>query len=351
MNIEDNSNRVELEISNWQSKEMRLSKLFSSSSSIKESLLKEKLMNYEFIEAKYKDTKSLEERFSLRILKNEKRRILKELYPKKFYQLLYKISISLKIKQIRLKEYQKEDYKNNQFLKDQLIKIGFKDVFSKVERFMDAGKIQFTVPTSHYINQRERVNYELNFAKNENGLYQFQGYNTVLHNELKSGEQRHHYFPNENSNSFNLQESYNLLAGRAIEKESSWLQFDLNDKDASGNYRIKEFKSEYGYDLKNEIAKLPLKEVFDRIDNEKLIDDLKLGFQRSVVFVNDGKECQFYIEANPQYKSINIYDENFRKVTLNNALGIKTIKTVDQNIKKSEVQKLEVSKGKNMKIS
>jgi hypothetical protein len=91
--------------------------------------------------------------------------------------------------------------------------------------------------------------------------------------------------------------------------------------------------------------------VFDRIDNEKLIDDLKLGFQKSVVLVKDGKECQFYIEANPQYKSINIYDENFRKVTLNNALGIKTIKTVDHNIKKSEVQKLEVSKGKNMKIS
>lgn len=46
----------------------------------------------------------------------------------------------------------------------------------------------FKVNVFHYVNEREKVNYELNFVKNKVGSCRFDGYRATLYNELKPNE-------------------------------------------------------------------------------------------------------------------------------------------------------------------
>jgi uncharacterized protein YfaP (DUF2135 family) len=129
------------------------------------------------------------------------------------------------------------------------------------------------------------------------------------------------------------------------------MQLDLNDKDSNGNYRIKEFHSGYGYDLEKALQQLPLKERSNKNEADKLQDALKQGSRQSVILIKNGNEHRFYIEANPQFKSVNIYDEHSRKVTLATALGNKTMETVKRMQKTNEYQKESQSKRNGMRIS
>ncbi|RKR05187.1 hypothetical protein C8C83_4519 [Flavobacterium sp. 90] len=344
-------NRVEIDLAHWQSKEARLSKLFSASLSIKNTLLKEKLNNYNKILIKYKGTKSTDELFTLRILENERKRIAKELYPNLLNQLIRTFFNSLVVEPLKTKNYLKDEQKNNEALYDQLRKNGFPDLYNKVEILIRQGHMQFALPVSQYINEKERIDYDLNFSKNEDGYYQFEGYKATLENELKPNENRKHYFKNDELNSFNVEQSYNLLSGRAIQKENIWVQFDLNDKDSNDCYRLKEFHSAYGYSIEKEIKKLPLKELRNRTETVKLMDALKQGSRQCVTFLKNRTENKFYIDANPQFKSINIYDENFKKLTLNSALGVKTLKVVNQQLKNDGQIKNKITSQRNMRLS
>lgn len=344
-------NRVEMELKQWHSREERFSKLFNFSLSNNRSLLKEKLHHYERIGTKFNGTKNLEERFALQILKQEKNKILKQLYPNLLVRFVRKLLVAPLIDQIAVQKDAKEEEKNNQALHEQVQRIGFRDLSSKIEQQIKLGYEQFTIPVSYYINEKERLDHELSFVKDQSGQYQFEGYKASLHNELKPEENRNQYFKVEQENSVDTTQAYNLLAGRAVQKEKTWIQLDLNDKDASGNHRIKEFHSGYGYDLEKAVEQLPLKELSNKTQADKLKDDLKQGNRLPVTLIKNGNEHRFYIEANPQFKSVNIYDEHSRKITLSTALGNKTMETVKQIQKTSESQQEKYSKRNSMRIS
>lgn len=135
-------------------------------------------------------------------------------------------------------------------------------------------------------------------------------------------------------------QAYNLLAGRAIQNihvsteglsQNVWMQLDFNDKDAAGNYKIKEFHVNYGYDLKQVLQQFPIKELKSQEATEKLMHALLNGDKRVISILKDGKEQKFSIEANPQFKSVNIYDENLKKVSIATALGSKTVDPVQMS--------------------
>lgn len=151
--------------------------------------------------------------------------------------------------------------------------------------------------------------------------------------------------------SIDTTEAHNLLAGRSIQKDGTWVQLDFNDKDPQGNYRIKEFQSGYGYDLEKILQQLPLKELLNKSEADKLQDALKQGGRQSVSFIKDGNEQRYYIEANPQFKSVNIYDEHSRKITLATALGNKTMEAVKLMHKINERQDESQSKRNGMRVS
>jgi hypothetical protein len=350
MSDQSNVNRVEIDIGYWRSKEERLAELFSSSLSINKSLLKEKLLYYQHIAVKYKYTENTDERSALRILKNERKKIAQELYPNALVQLLHNLIYSVIIEKITARKIVKAEERSNHFLQDQLKKTGFQDVFGSVEHSLREGKNKFTLPASHYVNESEKVDYELNFVKNKEEGCQFEGYKATLYNELKPNESYQHYFKINMLNGFDKKQAYNLLSGRAVKKEESWVKFDLNDKDSSGNYRLKEFHSEFGYDLQKVIGGLPLKELSSNTETVKLLDALKDGSREPVIFLLNEIECKYYLDANPQFKSINIYDENLKKITLGRALELKTLEITRKQLKSNETPKNDVSKRRGMQM-
>ena len=344
-------NRVEMELNQWRSREERFSKLFNFSLSNNRSLIKEKLHHYERIGTKYKGTKNIEERFALKMLKQEKNKILKQLYPNLLVRLIRKLIIAPLVDQIAVRKDAKEEEKNNQSLYDQVQRIGFKDLSNQIEHQIKQGQEQFTIPVSYYVNEKERLDHELSFVKDQSGRYQFEGYKASLYNELKPEENRSQYFKLQEGNSVDTTQAYNLLSGRSVKKDRSWIQLDLNDKDAIGNHRIKEFYSGYGYDLEKNIQQLPLKELSNKTEADKLKDALKQGNRQPVTLIKNGNEHRFYIEANPQFKSVNIYDEHSRKITLSTALGNKPMETVKQLQNLNESQQENHSKKNGMRVS
>ncbi len=351
MNNQQPVNRVEMELNQWRSREERFSKLFSFSLSSNRALLKEKLEYYDRTAAKYKGTPDFDERFALKVLRQERNRIEKQLYPNLIIRLLRRLLVVPFKEQVVIKQNERRTEQNNQMLHSQLQRAGFSGLSKKIEEQIKQGQPQFAVPVSYYINDKERLDHQLSFVKDQSGQYRFEGYKTNLHNEAKPEEQREQFFSMRTGYNVNAMEAYNLLAGRAIQKEGTWMQLDMNDKDPHGNFRIKEFYSGYGYDLEKTLQQLPLKELLNKNDADKVRDVLRQGNRQSVSFIKDGNEQRYYIEANPQFKSLNIYDEHSRKITLNTALGNKTMEAVKLSHKINERQEQSQTKKNGMRIS
>lgn len=344
-------NRVEADLDQWRSREERFSKLFSFSLSSNRALLKEKLEYYERIAAKYKGTQNLDERFALKMLRQERNRIEKQLYPSLLIRLLRRLLVAPVKEQIIIRQDNRKMEQNSQALHQQVQRAGFPDLSAKIDEQIKQGHQQFSVPVSYYLNDKERLDHQLSFVKDQSGSYQFEGYRTALHNESKPDEKRQQYFSMHNGYNVNPAEAYNLLSGRCIQSGGTWMQLDFNDKDPNGNFRIKQFHSDYGYDLEKVLQQLPLKELLNNGEADKLQEGLKNGNRMSVSFVKDGNEQRFYIEANPQFKSVNIYDEHSRKITLNTALGNKTMDTMKVAHNANEQQQQNHTKRNGIRIS
>ncbi len=112
-----------------------------------------------------------------------------------------------------------------------------------------------------------------------------------------------------------------MLNGRAVnkdlvnkegEKYNAWIQLDLTHKNERGNYDPKQFHKNYGYDLEQTLSKFPIKELTNGEQKDALMKSLEKGNLQSVTFEPNGKEQKMYVEANPQLKTINIYDTNMK---------------------------------------
>lgn len=113
-----------------------------------------------------------------------------------------------------------------------------------------------------------------------------------------------------------LKEAYNLLQGRAVnkdltnlegEKYNAWIQLNFEETDLSHNYRIKQYRLQYGYDLEKVLEHYPIKELKNEEKKSWLIKALKRGNLQPVIFTKSDREEKMFIEANPQFKTINIY--------------------------------------------
>jgi hypothetical protein len=229
-------NRVETELNQWRSREERFSKLFSFSLSSNKALLKEKLQYYDRIAAKYKGTQDLDERFALRMLQEDRSKIEKQLYPNPVIRLLRRLLVAPVKEQIVIRQDNRKTEQNSQSLHQQVQRAGFINLAAKIDEQIKQGQQQFSLPVSYYINDKERLDHQLSFVKDQSGTYHFEGYKTNLYNESKPNEQRQQYFNMKNGYEINTTEAYNLLSGRAIKKNGTWMQLDFNDKEPNGNF-------------------------------------------------------------------------------------------------------------------
>lgn len=122
-------------------------------------------------------------------------------------------------------------------------------------------------------------------------------------------QKREHQFDLKDTNSVTALQAGNLLAGRSVQREGVWQQLDFNDKDATGNLKMKQFHQGYGFDLNDALQKLNLKDFKNGTVREQLLERLANGEKVDAVIKMNGKEHKIDIEANPQFKAVTIYDE------------------------------------------
>src|SRR5690606_41803296 len=84
--------------------------------------------------------------------------------------------------------------------------------------------------------------------------------------------------------------------------------------DAGGNFKLQHYHPQYGYDLEAALSKHPIKELGHEEYKGSLLESPKKGNRQSATFQVDGSEQKHYIAANPQFKTINIYDSAMQRL-------------------------------------
>jgi hypothetical protein len=205
---------------------------------------------------------------------------------------------------------------NVNYLKEQVKYMGFGEkLHAELEQRIVKGKPEFQLLFQATVNQKpfEAV---LNFRKSDNSdMYFFNSYTAKLDkNDNKSVEQT--YYINKGKG-LTTKEAYNLLDGRAVFKEltnkeeqpyNAWLQLDFKNKEKHGNYILKQYHEHYDYDLAKSLSGLPIKELQTDTQRMELVKSLEKGNLQAVTVEHGGRQQKIFIEANPQYKTINLYD-------------------------------------------
>jgi hypothetical protein len=235
--------------------------------------------------------------------------------------------------------------KNFEYLKDQVKFTGFGSVLENELK----GNIEKQTPefqlTATTMFGNDDVVARLHFKKsNEHDMYFFNSYNLSLKNGQHPDPLGQTFYISNKQDNITLKEAYNLMSGRAVQKEltpkegekyKAWMQLDFKEMDKNGNYKMKQFHQNYGYDLAASLAKHPIKELTDGQDKSRLLESLQRGNRQSVTININGQEKKVFIEAAPQFKSLNFYDSNQQR--------LKTDRLYESNLPQQSV-KQEVKK-------
>ncbi|WP_286776812.1 MULTISPECIES: hypothetical protein [Sphingobacterium] len=213
--------------------------------------------------------------------------------------------------------------KNLEYLQEQVKFTGFGEGLSdEIREKIEAGEEKFTIWHEAEFG-KDKVDAVLFFSKSkESDMYFFNKYDISLAKEGETEKLAQTFYINKGNN-ITLKEAYNLMEGRAVNKNltsaggelyNTWLQLDFKQADERGNFKLRHFNENFGYDLEAALAKHPIKELSNDYHKKDLIASLKKGNLHAVTFVKDGMETKRHIEATPQYKSITVYDENRQRV-------------------------------------
>lgn len=238
--------------------------------------------------------------------------------------------------------------KNYDYLKDQLKYTGFGEAANaELKEKMQQQLPEFKIFHKQDFGQDHAVA-ALHFRKSDQSdMYFFNKYDLHLKNDKSDQVAKQTYYMGKD-NSVTLKEGYNLLNGRSVNKElttkegqvyNAWVQLNFKEADKAGNYQMNKFHQNYGFDLEKELAKHPIKELGNEQDKARLIESLQRGNRQSVSVIKDGSEQKMFIEANPKFKTLNVYDQNMQRIQ---SQSQKEKSTPEQSVKqesKKESQK------------
>jgi len=204
---------------------------------------------------------------------------------------------------------------NLDYLKENLKYMGFGDKLNDtLEHNIKQGFPEFVLKMDSEFN-KSKLESTLHFSRSkETDMYFFNRHNAVLKNDVGTTEQT--FYVNK-GHGVTLKEAFNLLEGRAVYKEltpkegeryHAWIQLDFKQKEENGNYKTKQFHENYGYNLAETLQKFPIKELLDEQKRDRVMMSLQKGNLQSVTIEMGGKDQQYFIQANPQFKSLTIYD-------------------------------------------
>ncbi|MHB8206999.1 hypothetical protein [Mucilaginibacter sp.] len=211
---------------------------------------------------------------------------------------------------------------NLEFLKKSLLNLGFgEQVNEQLEKNMDNKIPEFSLPARHEFNQ-QKVDYTLHFKAGENlEMYFFNKFDTTLHKGKE--KEQHQTFYITKGNGVTAKEAFNLMEGRAVhkqlfnkdgEKYQAWLQLDNGNLAQNGNKEIKRFNENYGYDLEEVISGKGIKEMGTAEGQDSLMRSLKKGNAQQITVERNGEEKKYFIAASPQFKTVDLYNHQMKKI-------------------------------------
>lgn len=212
---------------------------------------------------------------------------------------------------------------NFDYLRNQVKFTGFGDGLENLlKQKMESGQPAFTL-THEADYGGDHVSATLHFRRSdERDMYFFNKYDMALKKGDGGMELGRTFFIGKDNN-ITLKEGYNLLDGRSVnkdlvskkgEKYNSWLKLDFNDADDKGNFKMKHFHENYGYDVQAALREHPIKELEDVTLRERLIESLKKGNRQAVTFLRDGEESSGFVQANPRFKSVTVTDGSGKEI-------------------------------------
>lgn len=243
--------------------------------------------------------------------------------------------------------------KNFEFLRDGLKYMGFGDKLNAdLEKQITQQPAEFNLTLQGEFKKdgiSDKVDYRLDFKKSDQtDMYFFNRYQATLKNDDPAQEKTQTFYVTKNSG-ITAKEAYNLLSGRSVNKDltnkegqpfNAWLQLDFAEKDKNDNFKVKQYHQGYGYELEPVLNRYPIKELGNDEDKTKLIKSLEKGNLQPVTFIKEGQEQKMFIEANPQFKTLNLYDVKMEKQF--QGIEKKEKQDSDKSKEKRETQKQDV---------
>ncbi|RKR05186.1 hypothetical protein C8C83_4518 [Flavobacterium sp. 90] len=238
--------------------------------------------------------------------------------------------------------------KNVEYLKDQLKYTGFGDAMENalVEN-IQKGSPEFKLDHETKYGT-DTVLTSLNFKKSEQSdMYFFNSYDMDIQKEGKPVEFSQTFYINRDNN-ITAKEAYNLMEGRAVNKDlknkegevyNAWVKINFTESDDKGNFKLNHYHQNYGYNLEVSLAKHPIKELQNTEYKENLLASLKKGNVQSVTFVVNGAEKKQFVEANPHFKTINVYDVNMQRINTRESNNEKQSQSEGKSSQKDVKQK------------
>lgn len=138
-------------------------------------------------------------------------------------------------------------------------------------------------------------------------------------------------FELDKQNRISALQAYKLLCGQSFQKDifvldlddlqenknkkvAVWHKLDLKVTDRDGEHPMKLFFPEYGFDLEKSFDRYPIADMQDSEKRDAAIKALKFGNLISLKMEVEGKIVPVYLSADPEYKSLNVYDQSMQPI-------------------------------------
>src|SRR5690606_11819794 len=238
-------------------------------------------------------------------------------------------AVALKKDEVEFNQYKNRiSMENSKFLKDQLTYLGFghESIINAVDDAIKSGNQRFTLtvrPHDETIAGNKAV-YELNFNKSsQTGMYFFNNFKTSLIDKSENPLRAQQFHVND-MKGVTAKESVNLLEGRSVktvlhyngQDANVFTKLNFDETNKYGNFRYKTFHGNYGVDVKDILGKEEQRAGLQLNDDtvDKLVKSLEKGNLIKSDFLIAGNESKGYIALNPEFKNLDFFDENLKKV-------------------------------------
>ena len=169
----------------------------------------------------------------------------------------------------------------------------------------------------------DKMTYLLSFSKSkETDMYFFNSYEATLKRADTKDVISQTFYINKGKG-VTAKESYNLLSGRAVnkdvvlksgEKANLWLKLDFTEHTPEKGYKIDPYGKNYGFSLKETVDKFNILNMEKPGFKDQLLKSLERGNLHEVSFMKNGKETTGFVTANPHFKTLDFYDKDLSQV-------------------------------------